>query len=54
MTYTAMLITSWPPYSVLMRLDKPRLHTRAGVYLFPAEQGNSRCLILLPGDNYVV
>lgn len=54
MTYTAMLTTSWPPYSVLMRLDKPRLHTRAGVYLFPAEQGNSRCLILLPGDNYVV
>ena len=53
-TYTAMLTTSWPPYSVLMRLDKPRLHTRAGVYLFPAEQGNSRCLILLPGDNYVV
>lgn len=54
MTYTAMLTTSWPPYSVLMRLDKPRLHTRAGVYLFPAEQGNSRCLILLPGDTYVV
>ena len=52
--YTAMLTTSWPPYSVLMRLDKPRLHTSAGVYLFPAEQGNSRCLILLPGDNYVV